>query len=145
MPQQLTRLIIAFLIFISLFLVIRHFLVPASFGKYGHYRADALKDNESHEIKYVQPGECSACHIEIDSLKASGNHKNIRCQICHGPGYKHIEDPSSNVLLKPVDRAFCGKCHSKNAARSEKIIKQQDISEHNPDNKCIDCHNPHQP
>ena len=145
MPKQLTRLFLVFLVFISLFLVARHFLVPESFGKYGHYRADALKDNQAHEIKYVDKSECANCHFAEDSLKSTGAHKNLNCQACHGPGNLHIEDPTTNVLIKPTERAFCGKCHSKNAARSEKNIKQQDISKHNVDNKCVECHNPHNP
>ncbi|MFZ4400562.1 MAG: multiheme c-type cytochrome [Bacteroidales bacterium] len=144
MPKQLQRLLLAFLIFISLFLIIRHFLVPESFYKYGHYRGDALKDNEAHEIKYIDAKECENCHTDIDTLKLSGSHKNINCQTCHGAGYKHILDPTANVLIKPTERAFCGKCHSKNAARP-KNIKQQDITTHNPGIKCVECHNPHQP
>ena len=145
MPQQLKRLLVAFIIFISIFLVIRHFLVPASFGKYGHYRGDALKENAAHEIKYIDAKECANCHTDIDSLKKSGPHQNINCQTCHGPGNKHLEDPSANALAKPDSREFCGKCHAKNAARNGKNITQQDIKEHNPDSKCIECHNPHQP
>ena len=145
MSQQIQRLIIVFLIFISLFLVVRHFLVPKSFGKYGHYDAQALKDNESQEIKYVDSKECATCHSDIDSLKTSGSHKAINCQTCHGPGYLHIQDPSANQLEKPSERKFCGNCHSLNAAKSKSIIKQQDLSKHNVENKCIECHNPHQP
>jgi len=145
MPQQLKRLLIAFLIFTSLFLVVRHFLVPKDFGKYGHYNPAALKNNESHEVKFIDPKECATCHYDIDTLKISGSHKDINCQTCHGPGYKHIEDPTKNVLIKPTERAFCGKCHEKNAARSGKTIKQQDLSTHNPGSKCVECHNPHKP
>ena len=144
MPKQLTRLLIVFFIFISLFFIARHFLVPESFGKYGHYNADALKDNENREIKYIDSKECENCHTDIDTLKLAGSHKNINCQTCHGPGYKHMLDPTANTLLKPTERAFCGKCHSLNAARNGKI-KLQDLSKHNPGKKCIDCHNPHQP
>ena len=145
MPQQLKRLFIAFLIFVSLFLIVRHFLVPKSFGKYGHYNADALTNNASREIKYIDPKECVTCHADIDTLKVAGGHKDINCQTCHGPGYKHIEDPVANPLNKPTERAFCGKCHSLNVARSVSTIKQQDLTKHNTDNKCVDCHNPHKP
>ena len=145
MSQQVKRLLIAFLIFISLFLMVRHFLVPDSYYKYGNYRADALKDNETHEIKYINSKECSNCHLEEDSLKFTGAHKDIRCQTCHGPGFKHIEDPSANAMIKPTERIFCGKCHAFNAARPKSIITQQDISKHNAGSKCIECHNPHQP
>jgi len=46
MPKQIQRLLIVFAVFISLFLVARHYLVPKTFGDLGHYRADALKDNK---------------------------------------------------------------------------------------------------
>ncbi len=145
MPKQITRLLIVFLIFISLFFIARHFLVPKSFGKYGHYNPEAIKNNESREAKYIDAKECESCHTDIDTLKMSGSHKFINCQTCHGPGYLHAQDPSANVLKKPTDRAFCGKCHSLNAAKPKNIIKQQDLSKHNTDSKCVDCHNPHQP
>lgn len=145
MPKQVSRLLILFVIFIALFLTARHFLVPESFGKYGHYRGDALEDNKKFEAKYVENSKCLECHNEIDTLKAAGLHRLIRCQTCHGPGYKHIEDPSANKMIKQTDRAFCGKCHSKNAGRNGKNIKQQDITTHNPEGKCVECHNPHQP
>ncbi|MCX6230117.1 MAG: multiheme c-type cytochrome [Bacteroidetes bacterium] len=145
MPQQVKRLLIAFVIFVALFLGVRHFLVPKTFGKYGHYDAKALEANAAHDVKYIDAQDCSNCHTDIDSLKMAGKHAKINCQTCHGPGYKHLEDPSANPLIKPTERAFCGKCHEKNAARPTNIIKQQDLSKHNPDSKCVECHNPHQP
>jgi DmsE family decaheme c-type cytochrome len=39
------------------------------------------------------------------------------CETCHGPGSKHIEDPSSNPMIKfkkPADaEATCTSCHSR--------------------------------
>ena len=142
MPKQLQRLLILFLIFVAIFLVVRHFLVPESFGKLGHYRADALKDIQALDTKYIDIKQCAECHPEIDSSKKVSHHRNINCQTCHGPGNKHIQDPSANPMEKNTERKFCAKCHSLNAAR--KNIKQQDISKHNTEGKCVECHNPHQ-
>lgn len=144
MPKHIFRLIILFVIVIGLFLVARHFLVPDSFGVYGPYRANALEENANLDVKYIDTENCVMCHEEIDTLKNSGLHKNINCQTCHGPGYLHIEDPTTENILKEGDREFCGKCHNKIAGRPN-IIKQIDINEHNVESKCIECHNPHEP
>ncbi len=145
MPKQIQRLLIVFAIFISLFLIARHFLVPKTFGDLGHYRADALKDNKDHEMKYIDTAQCSTCHADISSVKYAGVHKKINCQTCHGAGSKHIGDPTNNLLDKPTEREFCGKCHSKNIARPSSVIKQIDLTKHNVGNKCVKCHNPHTP
>ncbi len=144
MPKQVQRLLIAFVIFVGLFLLARHFLVPATFGDLGHYRADAIKDAKDHEAKYLDTIACRSCHKGIDSVKSGGVHQGINCQTCHGAGYLHAKDPKKNPLTKPTEREFCGKCHNINAARPS-FMKQVDISKHNTKSKCIVCHNPHSP
>ena len=143
MPKQIIRLLIAFALFVSLFIVVKHFLVPASFGDIGHYRANSIKENADHPVKFIGSAVCATCHEAIDTTKASGKHKGLACESCHGPGYQHDQDPSIK-LFKPGTREFCGRCHSKNSTRPD-FIMQQDLKEHNPDNKCIECHNPHNP
>lgn len=145
MPKQITRLLIAFALFISMFLVIRHFLTPKSFGKYGHYRADALKDIASIDLNYADTNACNECHDDIVSLKRKGPHKLINCQTCHGPGIKHIMNPETDSLVKPNSRAFCAKCHSKLPGRSSGVIMQVDTAKHNTKKKCSLCHNVHSP
>jgi len=44
MPAQLNRILLLFIAFIGLFLLVRHFLIPESFGQYGHYRGESLND-----------------------------------------------------------------------------------------------------
>jgi hypothetical protein len=144
MPKQITRLLIVFVIFVGLFLLVRSFLIPDSFGDFGHYRANSIKENAAHSIKYVGAAACKTCHKEIDTVKNAGVHAFINCEACHGPGYKHIGDPKANKLNKPGERADCGKCHSKNASRPL-AQKQVDLEKHNTGNKCIKCHNPHSP
>ena len=145
MPLQIKRLMLAFAVFIALFLIARQFLKPESFGEYGHYRGGALNENAAKVVKYVGFTSCVSCHDTIVKLKKTGLHASISCEVCHGPGYQHIKTPEKNKLLKPKGREFCGICHSKNAARSKALIHQVDLKEHNVENVCSECHNPHEP
>jgi hypothetical protein len=144
-PPQLTRLALAFAIFISLFLVLRHFLVPDTFGQYGHYRGASLIDNAQPEIHYAGQKACFECHQDIEDLKAQDVHSEIHCETCHGPGQKHSEKGDTTGYIRPVGREFCGLCHARNAAKQKDAIIQVDLKEHYIEKKCIECHNPHQP
>lgn len=145
MPLQLKRILLAFAIFIGVMLVIIHFLTPESWGEFGHYRGLALPEIADRDPKYVGDETCSMCHDSIATLKVSGEHKSIPCETCHGPGYKHPDDPENNKMEKPEGRDFCLMCHALNAARPQKIVKQVDAIEHNKGEICISCHNPHKP
>ena len=145
MPQQLRRLIPMFVIFIGLFLVIRHFLVPDTFGQYGHYRGDALIDIAATEPVHASKEDCYDCHDDIQEKLENDVHANLSCLICHGPGLAHVENPEADNIQKNSGREFCGKCHHLNAARSTDVIYQVDISEHHiEEENCIECHNPHE-
>ena len=50
--EHLLRVAGVFVLVISSFLAVRHFLVPETFGKYGHYRAAAATET----MDAVQPG-----------------------------------------------------------------------------------------
>jgi hypothetical protein len=144
-PPQLTRLTIAFAVFISLFLLLRHFLVPETFGQYGHYRGASLIDNAAVEIHYAGQKACMECHQDIEDLKVQDVHSGIHCEICHGPGQKHVISGEATDIFKPSGREFCGRCHSKNAARQKDAVFQVDLAIHNIGKNCVECHNPHQP
>lgn len=145
MPLHIKRLLLVFAIFIALFLVARHFLVPESFGKYGHYRANALDESAKLEIHYAGQQACFECHQDIEDLKAQDVHSSIHCETCHGPGQKHVVSSEASDIFKPSGRDFCGSCHKKNAARLKDAVFQVDLTEHNIGKNCTECHNPHQP
>jgi hypothetical protein len=144
-PPQITRLALAFAIFISLFMVLRHFLVPDTFGKYGHYRAASLIDNARPEIHYAGQQACFKCHQDIEDKKSQDVHSDIHCETCHGPGQKHVTKSKTEKIFKPNGREFCGSCHSLNAAKLKSAVFQVDLEKHNIGKNCIECHNPHQP
>jgi hypothetical protein len=144
-PPQLSRLAIVFAIFISLFLLLRQVLTPSSFGQYGHYRGDSLKENAAREIHYSGHTACFECHQDIEDLKAQDVHATVNCEICHGPGEKHVISNEAADIVRPAGRDFCGGCHGKNSARAAGAIAQVNLAEHNTGKNCTECHNPHQP
>ena len=145
MPAQLKRLIPLFIVFIGLFLLLRHFLVPDSFGQYGHYRGDALIDNESKELVHASKEDCYDCHDDIFKKVKNDVHAELSCLICHGPGLAHLENPEPGNIQKNSGREFCGICHQINAARSTGVVIQIDIKTHHTEKEnCIECHNPHE-
>ena len=144
MPPQLKTLIPLFGAFIVLFLVARYFLVPDSFGKEGHYRFNSIAENKEKVMNYVGKEACADCHDDKALEIKSDVHAGLSCETCHGPGLAHIDSPESVKLIKSDQRSFCGTCHSINLSRG-KVIVQIELKEHNPDKKCIECHNPHQP
>jgi hypothetical protein len=144
-PPQIPRLALAFMVFISLFLVLRHFLVPDTFGEFGHYRGAALIDNAKSEIHYAGQQACFKCHQNIEDKKSQDVHSDIHCETCHGPGLQHVVSSKKEDILKPTGRNFCGSCHVINAARQKSTVNQIDLNKHNIGKNCIECHNPHQP
>lgn len=145
MPEQIKRLAVVFVALIAIFLIIRAILMPDTFGQYGHYRGQALIDNRDHVPKYLGENACLDCHEEYFELKSSDLHAKISCESCHGPGWKHVEEPDVARMTLPEGRDFCGLCHSLNAARTTDNVAQVVLSEHYTEDQCTDCHNPHAP
>lgn len=145
MPPQIKRLLPLFAIFIGLFLFVRYLLIPDSFGEFGHYRGNSIRENTEFPLHYAGRDVCAECHDDVAGMLASDVHAAISCETCHGPGYDHANFADSIGIGKPSGREFCGLCHSMNPARKAGVVKQIDIKDHNIDNDCIECHNPHMP
>ncbi|MBI5241675.1 MAG: cytochrome c3 family protein [Elusimicrobia bacterium] len=145
--RHLLHVAAAFVVVIIGFLIARHLVVPKSFGRIGHYRADAVDEIKALPLRYAGEQACAPCHRAQAKAKASSRHKGIRCESCHGALQAHAEAPSSLKPAKPKEgemRAFCARCHEKNLSRPAKF-PQVDPREHNPGVACSQCHPPHQP
>lgn len=145
MPVQVKRLLVVFAVFVGIMLGLKYFLTPDSWGEYGAYRGNALKEIASKDVKFVQSETCAMCHDSIAELKMQGLHKTVKCEICHGPGYLHVEDDENIDMEIPNGIHFCMRCHTINAASPQSVIKQIDAIEHSENEDCINCHNPHEP
>ena len=145
MPKHIKRLTLLFAVLVVLFLVARHFLIPESFGQFGHYRGLALDEINANDVKYLGEAVCADCHADVMDMKLADKHAGISCETCHGPGWKHVDDPGPDQMILPEGRKFCGTCHSKNPARPKDLVAQIDLADHNAELMCTDCHNNHAP
>jgi hypothetical protein len=143
-PQQLIPLGILFVIALAGLLLARYFLVPPTFGEIGHYRAASIAENAAHEVVYAGQGACFDCHDDVVELKSRSNHQGVSCEVCHGPGAQHIEDPTEITPEAPRKRGFCPLCHGFDPARPSGFPQILPVM-HNPGQPCISCHDPHNP
>jgi hypothetical protein len=132
--------VLAFLVF----LVVRHYIVPKSFGEYGHYRGAAIGEIAAHPIKYAGHETCEACHSDVLDVKKNGKHAHVNCEACHGPQAKHADDPASVQPAKLDTAILCVRCHEASAARP-KGFPQVASADHSNGIACETCHTPHSP
>lgn len=132
--------VIAFLVF----WVVRGYVVPKTFGEYGHYRGAAITDIAAHPMKYAGHQACEQCHTDVAATHAKGMHAHVNCEACHGPLAAHANDPSSVMPKLPDTAVLCARCHAASAARP-KDFPQVNPAEHSGGVPCQTCHNPHDP
>ena len=131
--------VIAFLVFLA----IRGYVVPKTFGQYGHYRAAAMTEIAAHPAKFAGHETCETCHGDVLDVKSKGKHAHVNCEACHGPQVGHAADPT--VTPAKVDTGvLCVRCHAASAARP-KSFPQVVAEEHSSGVPCETCHQPHSP
>lgn len=141
-PPQITRIIALTILIVVSYLVARHFLVPESFGQYGHYRGAALQERRDLPMSYAGKKACTECHEDQVAVISKGHHKNLSCEVCHGPAVAHVENPLEGVK-KPEGNGMCMRCHLATPVKPAGF-PQINPAEHHGEN-CRECHKPHQP
>jgi len=139
MPPQIWRPLVILLAILASYLGGRGFFIPPSFYQYGHYRGNALVDLASHPVHFAGRKACMDCHDSIVEKPYHNLHKTVSCETCHGPSLTHAEDPSTPPQSKPMEKAWCARCHAANSARP-KSFPQIVLSEHYPSKDCMTCH-----
>lgn len=57
-----------------------------------------------HVTGYSKPGGSTVTHVE--------NLTAVQCEVCHGPGSKHVAEPKAKDLVKMPSQGFCAsECH----------------------------------
>lgn len=142
--EHLIRLAAVVIIGFSLFLIARAEFRPKSFGEYGFYRGDALKEIAAREPRYAGHKACEECHTDVLDVKKTGKHAGVNCEACHGPLEKHALDPMSVTPQLPDPLVLCARCHEANLAKPA-AFPQVVTKDHMGDVKCDTCHQPHNP
>ena len=144
LPDQVKRLLVAAVIIVAIFVAIRGFFIPDTFGELGHYRRAAIDSIAALDIRYAGHKACNDCHDDMEALKATSYHKKINCESCHGPGEDHVKTEGEVLPEVPRERDHCLLCHVYNPAKPTGF-PQIDPVAHNPVKRCIVCHDPHAP
>jgi len=142
LPPQIIRLVLLTVGIVGSYLVARTLLTPASFGQYGWDRGDALTELASRPRSFAGRSACTECHSDQAAKLTQFSHRNLSCEVCHGPGAAHVEDFDNK--LATLTHSHCLRCHETNPSRP-KTHKQIKSREHYPGDKCVDCHLPHAP
>jgi uncharacterized CHY-type Zn-finger protein len=135
---------VVLLLGLGLFLAIRAAVVPKGFGKYGHYRPQALALIRSRPIAFAGQDMCLMCHDDQGKARAAGKHARVACEACHGPLADHAADPAAHKPVLPDVANLCRRCHEKDAAKPQGF-PQVVTAEHSGGVLCNSCHQPHNP
>jgi hypothetical protein len=142
--SHLLRMAAVFLLGLIAFLAFRSAFIPKSFGRYGHYRGDAIAEITARPIAYAGHQACEMCHPEVAETKSKGAHAHVNCETCHGPLAKHADDPAALAPQKPNVVRLCIRCHNENIAKPQGF-PQVNAKEHSGGQLCTTCHQPHGP
>ncbi|MBI4710373.1 MAG: cytochrome C [Nitrospirae bacterium] len=137
--------------FVVVLLIARSFVVPSDFGvgdrgfMYSYHRKSSIDDWKTFKVKYQTKEYCKDCHEDKYKLNMVSKHKVIECENCHGPAIDHPENPEKLIIDKSRDQ--CIRCHAKlpYASSMRSKIKGIDPAEHNIEEGCSTCHDPHSP
>ena len=140
---HLFRFIGLFVFAFVVFLVVRGYVVPKSFGEYGHYRGNAITEIAARPVRFAGHQACETCHTDVQDVKKNGKHAHVNCEACHGPLAKHADDPGSLLPPKLDTAVLCIQCHAASAARPKNF--PQIAQDHSGVVACETCHQPHSP
>ena len=151
MKSHVWRPVFVFIVVIILTLIARYFIVPRDFvvGErgfmYSYHRASNVPEWEAFPVKYQTKEYCGECHEERYESNMASKHKLIQCENCHGPALEHPEDPE--MLIVDRSKTQCLRCHSYLPYPTSQRAQIKGIipAEHNPDEECAECHDPHEP
>ena len=107
-----------------------------------------------YQAEYVGSDACSLCHPDVFAAWKQTLHNPFAgCEVCHGPGSKHILTQSPQFIVINKTSELCGQCHGRNNGQGIEagngfIKPQQQYNElqatrHGLVLVCVTCHNPH--
>lgn len=141
-----------FLVGVVALIVLRSVLQPDTWGEFGPYRGDSVREYVAMPVQHGGVEGCAECHDDYAKAHKAGVHQPVSCEICHGPMGRHIAD-GEHIAEMPVRKSAstCLRCHEKLVARPvsfPQITPAEHLMEMGgapgPES-CFDCHDPHSP
>jgi len=146
MPKHIVNLLVLSGCILLLALGARYYLVDPSFYRFGHYRADAVPELAAGTPLYKGSDYCRSCHEKRNADWATGSHRTVQCEVCHGTDGKH---PDDGKTLVPADKIkLCTTCHlaiTGRPAKQPQIVLGEHPYPGEETPQCTTCHNPHSP
>lgn len=153
--KHIWRAALLLLLFLFAAVIVRHFMIPESFGLEGHYRYNSLIEFMGKPMVHGSRTSCAECHEDQQEAHDDGPHASVTCSVCHGPVSRHAKG-GEKIADMPANRSYrnCINCHQKLRARPQAVpqINAQehleglgvlDSGEEIPDRSCLVCHDPH--
>ena len=114
---HLFRLAAVFLVGGLAFVGLRAFLVPKSFGQYGHYRGNAIAEIAARPVNYAGHQACEDCHADVLEKRraASMCTSTARRATDHWRNMPTIRPRSQPAKLDTA--VLCVRCHEANIAK----------------------------
>jgi hypothetical protein len=142
--EHVLRMAGLFAVGIVVFLAWRSWMVPDDFGVYGHFRAGAITDAANQTPRFAGQAVCIGCHDEVQQVRLTGHHANVRCEACHGPLGAHASGDTDVAPVRPSSRAVCLTCHTARTGMP-KAFPSIVVKEHSESGPCTECHAAHAP
>ena len=150
--KHIIRAVLLLVVAAVLFVFVRHFAIPESFGDYGHFRASSVDEYSTKVALHGAPGDCTDCHDEEAAAHSLGKHGSVPCEVCHGPLGVHVED-EQRVAAMPINPSveLCGWCHHRLVARPKtfpQVVFRDHVLEKGGEMTeviCLECHDAHNP
>ncbi len=153
--KHIWRVTLLLLVVLFCTVVLRHFLIPESFGREGHYRYASLTEFMAQPPVHGSRTSCAACHESEQAARDESPHATVSCAGCHAPVSRHAKG-GEKIADMPSNASYrgCINCHRKLRARPQ-AIKQIEPRKHLedlgvietgekiPDRSCLVCHDPH--
>lgn len=105
------------------------------------------------EPDYVGSSICMICHFSIYNSTMDSSHGFMGCELCHGPGSKHVGSWSADYITVDNSSSLCGQCHTRGddqnriESKDGLIKRKQQYDELLGGGKsffqCVQCHDPH--
>ncbi|MHC4236165.1 MAG: cytochrome C [Planctomycetota bacterium] len=152
--KHIVRAVLLVVLACIVFVVIRHFAIPESFGDFGHYRAGSVADFRAQQPVHGDAGTCTDCHDHDEEAEAisAGQHSAVSCEVCHAPLATHVRDDEKIADMRAdPSNTLCGWCHQQLAAPPSEfpqVVFRDHVSEKGLEMSpavCLECHDAHNP